>query len=93
MRPLTKSERARFEKIQRRSVGRPKVGQGAKVVAVTLEKCLMMRVDYYAKKHEMKRAGDDHRGTFAGHGRDVGFAIGSSSIRSPREISAKYRGH
>jgi hypothetical protein len=56
MRPLTKRERARFEKIQRRSVGRPKVGQGAKVVAVTLEKGLLQRVDDYARQHEMKRA-------------------------------------
>lgn len=53
---LTKGERARFEKIQRRSVGRPKVGQGAKVVAVTLEKGLLKRVDEYARQHEMKRA-------------------------------------
>jgi len=56
VRPLTRDERARFEKIQRRSVGRPKVGQGAKVVAVTLEKGLLKRVDDYAKQHEMKRA-------------------------------------
>ena len=56
MRPLTRDERSRFKKIQRRSVGRPKVGQGAKVVAVTLEKGLLMRVDDYAKQHEMKRA-------------------------------------
>ena len=54
-RPLNASEKARFGRI-RRKAGRPKIGQGAKVVAVTLEKGFLARVDAYAKKHEMKRA-------------------------------------
>jgi hypothetical protein len=55
-RPLTKAERAQFERVRRRSVGRPKIGKGSKVVAVTLEKGLLSRVDAYAKGHGMKRA-------------------------------------
>jgi len=55
-RPLDSHKRARFERTRRRSVGRPKIGQGAKVVAVTLEKGFLNRVDAYAKKHKIKRA-------------------------------------
>ncbi|HET6251478.1 MAG TPA: hypothetical protein VFE47_27585 [Tepidisphaeraceae bacterium] len=40
----------------RKKMGRPQIGQGAKVVAVTLEKGLLQRVDEWAKKHEMKRS-------------------------------------
>src|SRR5665213_3193735 len=40
----------------RKKMGRPKIGLGAKVVAVTLEKGLLQRVDAYAKKCGMKRA-------------------------------------
>ncbi len=55
-RPLTPAERAQFERVRRRLVGRPRIGQGAKVVAVTLEKGLLGRVDAYAKTHGLKRA-------------------------------------
>jgi|SRR6478735_5870522 len=41
---------------QNRRVGRPKVGNGAKMVAVTIEKGLLKRADAYAKRHGMKRA-------------------------------------
>ncbi len=54
-RAATVQERARFNRI-RRKAGRPKIGQGAKVVAVTLEQGLLKRVDAYAKRHAMKRA-------------------------------------
>ena len=54
-RPATAEERARFDRI-RRKAGRPKIGQGAKVVAVTLEQGLLKRVDAYARRHAMKRA-------------------------------------
>ncbi len=54
-RPLNSAERAQFERVRRR-VGRPKIGQGAKVVAVTMEKGFLNRVDAYAKKHALKRA-------------------------------------
>jgi hypothetical protein len=54
-RPLNSAERATFNRI-RRKAGRPRVGQGAKVVAVTLEKGFLERVDSYAKQHNLKRA-------------------------------------
>lgn len=54
-RPLSTVERARFDRIKRKA-GRPRVGQGAKVVAVTLEMGFLERVDAYAKHHDMKRA-------------------------------------
>lgn len=53
-RPLTAAEWAKEKRAKK--MGRPKIGQGAKVVAVTLERGLLDRVDAYAKKHEMKRA-------------------------------------
>jgi hypothetical protein len=55
-RPLNAEERALFEQVRQRSVDRPKIGQGAKVVAVTMEKGFLNRVDAYAKKHALKRA-------------------------------------
>ena len=80
MRPLTRDERTRFKKIQRRSVGRPKVGQGAKVVAVTLEKGLLKRVDDYARQHEMKRAEMITRGLLMVMGRRrVGVKAGENN--------------
>jgi hypothetical protein len=51
----TAAERALMARM-RKKVGRPKVGQGAKLVAVTIEKGLLSRVDSYAKQHAMKRA-------------------------------------
>jgi hypothetical protein len=54
-RPPSAAERARFDRIKRKA-GRPRVGQGAKVVAVTLESGFLKRVDTYAKHHDMKRA-------------------------------------
>jgi hypothetical protein len=56
MRPLTAAERARFDRAVGRKPGRPKIGQGAKVVAVTLEKGFLKQVDAYAKKQGLKRA-------------------------------------
>ena len=37
-------------------VGRPKIGRGTKMVAVTIEKGLLKRADAYAKRHGIKRA-------------------------------------
>ena len=59
-RPLSKKERDRFESIrkeilQKRKAGRPVVGKGAKLVAVTIEKGLLKRADAYAKAHGLKR--------------------------------------
>jgi hypothetical protein len=55
-RPLNAKERAQFERVRGRSVGRPKIGKGAKVVAVTMEKGFLSRVDAYAKQHALKRS-------------------------------------
>ncbi len=59
-RPLNKKERARFESIRKeivtkRKAGRPTVGKGSKMVAVTIEKDLLQRADAYAKAHGLKR--------------------------------------
>src|SRR5438552_1460741 len=54
-RPHTAAERGRFDRI-RRKAGRPRIGLGAKVVAVTLEQGLLKRIDAYARLHAMKRA-------------------------------------
>jgi hypothetical protein len=37
-------------------MGRPVVGQGAKTIAVTIERGLLARADRYAKQHDLKRA-------------------------------------
>jgi hypothetical protein len=39
-----------------RKVGRPRIGKGTKMVAVTIEKGLLMRADAYARRHGIKRA-------------------------------------
>ena len=58
-RPLNKKERAfyeRFRKAQKakRKAGRPRIGKGAKTVAVTFELDLLTRA--YAKSYGLKRA-------------------------------------
>jgi hypothetical protein len=54
-RPLNAAERKQWREIKRK-MGRPTIGEGAKVVAVTIEGGLLRRADRYAKKHAMKRA-------------------------------------
>jgi hypothetical protein len=54
-RPLNAAERKQWRRVKRR-LGRPKVGQGAKMVAVSIERGLLQRADRYAKRHAMKRA-------------------------------------
>ncbi len=61
-RPLTAAERRRFEtwrknaKANRRKAGRPVVGAGSKLIAVSIERDLLKEADRYAKAHAMKRA-------------------------------------
>ena len=56
-RPLTRAQRDRFKRWQKRAtIGRPVVGKGAKPVAVTIERGLLKRADAYARSHGMKRA-------------------------------------
>lgn len=56
-RPLTKAERERFNRWKKRANrGRPRVGKGAKPIAVTIERGLLKQADAYAKAHGLKRA-------------------------------------
>ncbi|HSU65639.1 MAG TPA: hypothetical protein VLJ39_02100 [Tepidisphaeraceae bacterium] len=59
-RPLTAKERAQFEafrqQVIKRGAGRPKVGQGSKVISLSVEKGFLKRVDAYAKRMRMKRS-------------------------------------
>ena len=54
-RPLNARERKQWQKTKRR-LGRPKVGEGSKMIAVTVERGLLRRADRYAKQHKLKRA-------------------------------------
>jgi len=58
LRDPTPRERAIIARQRRhnRKAGRPKIGKGAKMVAVTIEVGLLRRADAFAKKHGMKRA-------------------------------------
>ena len=52
--PLTQQQRADWRR--RKKMGRPTIGQGHKVVSVSLEAGLLKRADAYAKRHGLKRA-------------------------------------
>jgi hypothetical protein len=54
-RPLTRAERAFWERAKRRP-GRPRNGQGALRISVTVEKGLLALVDARAKKEGISRA-------------------------------------
>jgi hypothetical protein len=54
-RPLTAAERKRWEKAKKR-MGRPKVGRGAKVISLSVERGLLERADAYAQRTGMSRA-------------------------------------
>lgn len=54
-RPLNAAERKRWAKIKKR-LGRPKVGQGVKVISLSVEKGLLERADAYAKRLGLTRA-------------------------------------
>lgn len=56
-RPLDPTERKRWTRIQRRlKRGRPMIGDGAKVLSVSIEGGLLKRADAYAKRHKLKRS-------------------------------------
>lgn len=55
-RPLTAAERREFEAWRKRSVGRPRVGEGFQRWNVSLEKVFARRVAAYAKSHGMTRS-------------------------------------
>ena len=54
-RPMTPAERARWERLVRKP-GRPKVGAGAEVVSVSIERTLLKAADRLAKKRKISRA-------------------------------------
>jgi len=54
--PLTPAQRKRCTKIQKRLRGRPTVGEGAKVLAVSVERGLLNEADAFAKRHNLKRS-------------------------------------
>ncbi len=60
-RPLTDGERARFEKA-RRKPGRPRRGDGVRVVSVSIERSLLARVDAEAHRLGISRAALVERG-------------------------------
>jgi hypothetical protein len=55
-RPLTAAQRREFEAWRKRSVGRPRVGQGFQRWNISLEKGFARRLAAYAKSHGMSRS-------------------------------------
>jgi hypothetical protein len=60
-RPLSARARSRWKKARQRP-GRPRQGQGAKVISVTVERSLLARSDALAKNMGVTRAGMIARG-------------------------------
>ena len=56
LRPLTKAERARWERVKRKKPGRPKVGKGVRVISLSVERGLLERADTYAQEKGLTRA-------------------------------------
>lgn len=55
-RPLTPAQRKLWEKAKRRKPGRPRRGQGVKVIALSVERGLLKRADAEAKRRKISRA-------------------------------------
>ncbi|MEX2137753.1 MAG: hypothetical protein WD894_00715 [Pirellulales bacterium] len=53
--PLTPAQRAKWKRLQRKP-GRPKVGNGVKVISLSVEQGLLARADRLAKKLKISRA-------------------------------------
>ena len=54
-RPLTPAQRKLWQKA-RRKPGRPKVGQGVKVISLSVERGLLKRADALARQRKLSRA-------------------------------------
>ena len=52
--PLTAADRARHRRAG--LGGRPRIGQGAKIVPVSIERGLLKEVDDFARRHKLKRS-------------------------------------
>ena len=59
---MTPAERLRWQQVQKslktrhRQRGRPKLGKGAEVVAVSIERGLLEQADAYARQHGLGRS-------------------------------------
>jgi hypothetical protein len=53
--PLSARERAQWSEIKKK-MGRPKIGAGAQVISLSVEKNLVRRADAYAKRHHLTRS-------------------------------------
>jgi hypothetical protein len=60
-RPLTRGSRARFERARRKR-GRPREGQGAQAISMTVERRLLAETDSLARALGITRAGIVARG-------------------------------
>ena len=54
--PLTAAQRARWNKVKKHLGGRPRLGEGTEVVAVTVEKQLLRRANAFAKSKGLNRS-------------------------------------
>jgi hypothetical protein len=57
--PLTQADKAlhrRAARAAKAKMGRPKVGAGAKIVPISIERGLLKRADAFAKRHRLKRS-------------------------------------
>lgn len=55
--PISPAERRRFKAWQKRSVGRPRIGEGFRRWNISLEKSIARDADAYARKHGKTRSG------------------------------------
>lgn len=53
--PLTPAQRRQWSRMKSKG-GRPKVGKGAQIVPVSIERGLLKRVDSFARRHKLKRS-------------------------------------
>ena len=57
--PLTAKDRAAHRRARdhaKAKMGRPVIGEGAKIVPVSIERGLLKQVDRFAKRHKLKRS-------------------------------------
>jgi len=55
--PLTAAQRAQHKRAGiRAKAGRPKIGRGAQIVPVSIERGLLTQVDAFAQRHHLKRS-------------------------------------
>jgi hypothetical protein len=56
-RPLTAAQRKQWSRIRQKARrGRPVLGQGAKIVPISIERGLLKEADAFAKAHQLKRS-------------------------------------